>query len=82
MWVSVEDRLPESSVPVLAAVDGEVKVLIYAKDHFKVLEDDGRIEAFLPPGWWGKEGWNGDYYAELCEVTHWMPLPEAPGGAE
>lgn len=61
-WISVEERLPEE--------DGEYLVLKVHNYH----KDDGwmaqEVALFLrtrDPEW---------VIGNLCEVTHWMPLPE------
>lgn len=81
-WISVEDRLPEDVLPtdykhktikVLVAIKGKNGVTIRTQQRFLdyIYRDDKRTAFWT----WRFSG--GD-------VTHWMPLPEAPkmkGGA-
>ena len=82
-WISVEDRLPEDTIPtdykyktikVLVAIKEKNGVTIRTQKRFLdyTYRDDERT-AF----------WTWRFSAG--NVTHWMPLPEAPkmkGGAE
>lgn len=82
-WISVEERLPEDMLPtdykyktikVLVAIKGKNGVTIRTQQRFLdyTYRDDKRTSFWT----WRFSG--GD-------VTHWMPLPEAPkmkGGAE
>jgi hypothetical protein len=80
-WISVEERLPEDTIPddykhktikVLVAIRGKNGVTIRTQQRFLdyTYRDDKRTAFWT----WRFSG--GD-------VTHWMPLPEAPkGGAE
>ena len=82
-WISVDERLPEDTIPddykhktikVLVAIRGKNGVTIRTQQRFLdyTYRDDKRTAFWT----WRFSG--GD-------VTHWMPLPEAPkmkGGAE
>nr|DAE38732.1 MAG TPA: Protein of unknown function (DUF551) [Bacteriophage sp.] len=69
-WISVEDRLPEPGVPVLVNYIGTDE-LPHA-DGVVAWTDWGAL-------WW--EGSLADSESEVTvPITHWMPLPEAPGG--
>jgi hypothetical protein len=77
-WISVEDQLPENSDFVLAVVNGNYKV-----PGMNVIFTNGMVIA----SWWGEaDGWDLDGYPEhdpeKLKVTHWMPLPDVPGGGE
>lgn len=71
-WISVEERLPEKITN---------KVLVYCKngyigfghyENFRGVEDWYNLENGKPFREWDLED------CETYEVTHWMPLPEAP----
>lgn len=64
-WTPTAERLPE---------DGEI-VLVYAKD-------EGHVVARWNKKWQEWENWNTQEDPILLfeEVTHWMPLPDAPKG--
>lgn len=68
-WISVKDRLPEIDQQVLiyAPKDAEYSICIAMRTHQKNV-DLGGMPWFYPEnsGWWDDE------------VTHWMPLPDAP----
>lgn len=89
-WISVADRLPDDGQRVLcflprntihlpgksgATEERNVVVMRFAKDFF--LKNPSRTGYAGPPDFWLGEGTSNRFFAE---VTHWMPLPERPGG--
>lgn len=63
-WISVKERLPED--------DGEylvLKVHNYRKDDGWMAQEVALFLRTRDPEW---------VIGNLCEVTHWMPLPEPP----
>lgn len=49
------------------------------------LYDEEADDYYIPEGWWENRKFNPDdvYNNPVdCEVTHWMPLPEAPEGGD
>lgn len=68
-WISVTERLPETEDFVLAVVNGKPTENV-------TLVDSIEIASFMRD-----EGWLLDMYPEWenPKVTHWMPLPPAPG---
>lgn len=66
-WIPVTERLPEK----------DKDVLVYATTKFiggSKIAIDKLEEGELHPIWLYTHGW--------FEVTHWMPLPELPGGGD
>jgi len=65
-WISVKDQLPEDHAYVLmAASTGLVTVTFYTPPEKRLIDD--KVSAKFEHA--NKYGY---------EVTHWMPLPEAP----
>ncbi len=88
-WISVDDQLPEDGQRVLAFLpnnriylpgkSGQVRYLPviflrFAKDFFK--ETNPKREKFGAHFWLG-EGQSNQYFKD---VSHWLPVPEGPGG--
>lgn len=88
-WIPTEDRLPEDGQRVLAFLPDNtvylpgksgarrftpVIFLRFAKDFFA--ETNPKREKYGPHFWLG-EGQSNHYFAD---VTHWMEVPEGPGG--
>lgn len=88
-WISITDALPENGQRVLAFLpDNEIYLpgktgekrflpvifLRFAQDFFGV--KNPKREKFGAHFWLG-EGQSNHYFAD---VTHWMPVPEGPGG--
>lgn len=73
-WISVKERLPERSQKVLAlGKDQTVLLLKLRADHDKDLFGN----------WEYLSGFDRDINGYLViDVTHWMPLPEAPRETE
>lgn len=67
-WISVEERLPEPFVSVLAYIPSESPLPTVHESY--IADHDTWVNILL-----------GEKYAN-GEVTHWMPLPEPPKGAE
>ena len=65
-WISVEDRLPEPFVSVLACIPSEEPLPTV---HESYIADHGAWVCIL----------TAERY-KTGEVTHWMPLPEPPKG--
>ena len=61
-WIKTSERVPEETCDVLGVVDGVVMLLNYADDE----------DAAYP--------WADEYLRVYGtnDVSHWMPLPEAP----
>jgi hypothetical protein len=87
-WIPVTQRLPDDGQRVLCHVPGNrvflpgktgateerpVVVLRFAKDFF--LKQPSRTGYAGEPHFWMGEGTSNRFFAE---VSHWMPLPEAP----
>ena len=80
-WISVEERLPEPNNECLVAVK--------IKDPFSkntiAIDIAERVKVFYLLTNRDDYEWAINTDWEECEITHWMPLPEAPkmkGGAE
>ena len=67
-WISVEERLPEESEPVLVAGKEEFS------DEIEVLAAYRSMNEFLYPSDDGEYA----YSATATEVTHWTPYPTLP----
>ena len=65
-WISVEDRLPEPFVSVLACIPSEEPLPTV---HESYIADHGSWVCIL----------TAERY-KTGEVTHWMPLPNPPKG--
>lgn len=65
-WISVKDRLPVTFDEVLVHSDNCFISIAWR-------ETEKRKNGIV--GW----HWNS-YFKSLGHVTHWMPLPEPPGG--
>lgn len=66
-WISVEDRLPE--IKHKKGNPRSDRVLVTNGFHIQVgIRWIAEKEYFLP-----------DFREDFYEITHWMPLPEAPG---
>ena len=74
MWISVEDRLPESEDnSVLVHFENGSIETVHIQDYF----DD--ITAGIKDGIQQYTKW---YLINNPKVTHWMPLPEPPENKE
>ena len=65
-WISVNDRLPEPFVPVLACIPSEEPLPTV---HESYIADHGAWVCIL----------TAERY-KTGEVTHWMPIPQPPKG--
>ena len=83
-WISVEERLPEDGVPdedlfsmncLLVAKVGDEVVVDWGTRVVGFSYRTGKYEHY----WEILHDWDE---GEGCEITHWMPLPEAPKGGE
>lgn len=67
-WISAEEGLPEVSDVVLVIANGQPRPGVTLHN------------AFLIASYWAEDGWIADGYEDWqsINVSHWMPLPEAP----
>ena len=73
-WISVNDRLPEYSVNVLA-IEQAMPDIIQVFAFCEINEDGGFFNAWC--------NCNGNLHSEAFfddnyNITHWQPLPEPP----
>ncbi len=93
-WIPVSERLPESQMHVLGFYlnDYGAKRVIrafYAKQHQVEDTSDGELEDcdekdgtyYIREGWYEENEASEYYYRAEGTVTHWMPMPAAPGAA-
>ena len=67
-WIDVNERLPKESGEVLIYSEYYITKCMFSKKHrlFNALDDNSKKDA-----------------KKYCiNITHWMPLPEPPSGAE
>ena len=81
-WISVKEKLPENEDFVLATVTGRYdKEGPGAVQHI-TFDQAAVIASYFAGSEFDEAGWELDGYPEhdpaKLEVTHWMPLPEAP----
>lgn len=83
-WIPVEERMPEGEDPVL--------ILVKETEHYGLHKGKSKVYYCQYLAYWDDEEWyttwcNGcrkitdtanEPNADDYEVTHWMPLPEAP----
>ena len=69
-WIPVTERLPE----------GEELVLIHCKNGAMFVGYCGKQYCDFERRWRIKTALNSTKLLNLGRVTHWMPLPEQPGG--
>lgn len=67
-WISVEDRLPEAKLAVLA----------YGRRHIRKTETTELPAPHVAYTRGEDEGWFTWDYGDYVYVSHWMPLPEPP----
>ncbi|HNR56349.1 MAG TPA: DUF551 domain-containing protein [Flavobacteriales bacterium] len=87
-WIPVNERLPDDGQRCLCHLPGnqvylpgktgatevrQVVILRFLKDHF--LKNPSRTGYNGEPHFWQGEGSSNKFFAE---VSHWMPLPDAP----
>ena len=89
-WISVEERLPEEKEIERSFFDHETLALLgvepqlYSDEVLVVVRVIEENHAFVATDCTKEGKWLNWQYGDY-EVTHWMPLPEAPkmkGGAE
>lgn len=79
-WIPVTERLPEKGIDVLVFAEGKIEgffgdtvIAISRRYDFKIFTDFEEVEVWQSP-------WQ--YFLTDYEITHWMPLPEAPKDGE
>lgn len=83
-WISVKDRLPKDRQKVLVFQKAKpynvttIGTCWYSKRLVDV--DDFFFQRQLHDGFYDSDSEYG--YYEVGDVTHWMPLPEAPKEVE
>ena len=95
VWIPVEDGLPESGKPVLAAVGKKVLRAAHAA-KFALSEEDwgwwndgegadyneANDTTYWPEGWYEWNEYEETHWAVSDHpVTHWMQMPETPNVA-
>lgn len=69
-WISVEERMP-NTIPCNAGTEYSEAVIVWTTGNKAMIAVWDGIDFICPTDFW--EAWGE-------EITHWMPLPEAPGG--
>lgn len=76
MWISIKERLPSETEDYLVVLDNE-----YIDIRFFNSKTDRRVTYYSMLNKFLFLDNKGDWHTE-DRVTHWMPLPELPSGAE
>jgi hypothetical protein len=73
-WIKCEERMPAPETPVLAwhAPGGGAHSILELR-----WDRPGYEETFEPYLYWDNPNDDGQDI-DFCDVTHWMPLPDAP----
>jgi hypothetical protein len=78
-WISVKDKLPEFTEPLIGCNDDNTPKVIIENYHVTVLAFDPEIGIFKAK--LTKFGWSEigkSYINGTVNVTHWQPLPSPP----
>jgi hypothetical protein len=71
-WISVEERLPEPNVDCLVAAKVGNRMVVDLGSREWCFDYRTMEQSYV---WSIMNDWDE---GEGCEITHWMPLPEAP----
>jgi len=74
-WISVGERLPQRSTPVLAWATWDGTDTCQVVAEWRYTNRDNTLRANMKVVW--RESMNQEY--KIYGVTHWMPPPEGPG---
>ena len=78
-WIRCEDRLPE----LTEQVEGDDYLVDYSKDVLVYVNGDPMFTRNIQVGRYqidscGGKGFTDEMFEPIHNVTHWMPLPDAP----
>ena len=68
-WVRCEEEMPKEYGEYLGHANGDVMFLKFDPDQ----RDEWKWTAYDA---------EGSFSLRMCDITHWMPLPEPPTGTE
>lgn len=71
-WISTSRQLPSDETPVLIFRNGEIRV------GERRWEYPGFEDTYRAFWYWDDPNDDGQAWEDNNDVTHWMPLPEAP----
>ena len=71
-WISTSRQLPSDETPVLILRSGEVRIGERRWDY------PGFEDTYRAFWYWEDPNDDGQAWEDNNDVTHWMPLPEAP----
>ena len=93
-WIKLEERLPESSVPVIVYVQNvngnstrRLRAVYAEKFTLECVPeemddfaeyDENTDTYWLPEGWYEWNEYEDCHFHIEATVTHWMPLPDPP----
>lgn len=81
-WISVDDKLPETD-DVYFVYLGESEKTIIDCYFEKERGDNGEFgEYIINLSTDGSYRWTESHWSEIMGVTHWMSMPEIPGGKQ
>ena len=67
-WISVDDKVPETSDDVLC--------LVYIEEYG--IENHCFVGFYEDKGWFHSYNMTNDFSKTPIQVSHWMPLPKLP----
>lgn len=70
-WIKCSERMPDAETPVLALLNGEIRVA-------EIRWDMPTHEETYRPFWYWDDPYDDGQPWEVFDITHWMPLPEPP----
>ncbi len=69
-WISVKERMPEEKQHSCNGVKGAPHSKLYLVVVRDPFGESTRVQTDMTL--------NGKWYSYGCDITHWMPLPDAP----
>lgn len=69
-WISIQDQFPENGEDILCfgIIENSTEPKISIGRYVKEINGEKDRNEF----------WESEWGYDICEVTHWMPLPKSP----